>query len=98
GHDVNALDPPKPAVAPIAPLRRNHQSGDDVLALGRHDIKALALVGKHGRDTGSQSRGVKLLCLSFEGHCAVKIDQRIDIALPGQPYLHLTDLPPAINL
>src|SRR5262245_45651156 len=42
--DVDALDPPHHAIAPVAPLRRDHQTPHQLAAVVRHEIPAEAAI------------------------------------------------------
>src|SRR5437667_9552388 len=59
GPDIDALDPPKPAPAPVAPFEGDHQAADNSLRVLRNHVETFFFVMKHGLDAASQNIGVE---------------------------------------
>src|SRR2546423_1504627 len=70
--DVDALDPPDPAVAPVAPLGGDHQLPDEGAVLLGDEIEPLAGVGQDGGDAGGDGVGVERQALALQGQAAVE--------------------------
>ena len=76
GQNINALNPPKPAVAPIAPFKSHHQTAGDAPVLFGDRVKSLTLIFKNRRDAALQNLAVESFALGFERHCLIELDQR----------------------
>jgi hypothetical protein len=78
GVDVDRLDPEKPAVAPVAPLAREHQLAHDppggAVIDDRDDVVAALGIGEHGIDAAPQTLDVELFALGLVRHRAVEGD------------------------
>src|SRR5436190_23619627 len=88
GANVDALYPPEPAVAPVAPFVRDHQAADDRAAVLRNDVEALLFVRKDCRDAAGYLFRIEPLALGLERHRLVKFDQRSGVEGVCDPYIH----------
>src|ERR1700741_3260184 len=59
GPNIDALYPPKPGGAPVAPLRGDHQTADYAPILFRHHVKPFAVICKDGLDPPPQDIVIK---------------------------------------
>ncbi len=84
--DVNALKPPDPAVAPVAPLTSDRGLAGEVRrAAGEGDPVADSVgVGNRLGDTESENVGVERFGFGFEREQAIELDDGGQIALKGR--------------
>lgn len=97
--DINALNPPKGSVAPVAPFV-SHEDLSNGLAgdLGK-EIKTLARILQQGRDSGGHDFRVQLALLGFKRHPHIAVRDewgvgdvgRADLLMHGAFYEDLAD-------
>lgn len=76
---VNGLDPPKVAVAPIAPFGRVHELAKRPPVLVRDVISALGWVIEESANALQQQPAIKLPVLGFRGDAGVAVDDELEI-------------------
>ena len=86
--NINALNPPKPAVSPIAPFERYHQPAEDAVLILRDYVKAFFFVCEHSFDASAKRFRIKMLTFGLERHREVKLDQSINIVYICQSNVH----------
>src|SRR5262249_21005466 len=81
---VDALQPPEPAVAPVAPLEGHAELPERLALVLGQEVVALVLIGEEGGDAGAQPRGIEALAFGLLGQPGVELaDDRL-IAGPGR--------------
>ena len=76
GNDVDALKPPDPTVAPVAPLATDRGLADeDAVPLGQPVAQSFR-VGQRGGHATFQDRAIKRFPLGLQGQPAVEFDDR----------------------
>src|SRR5262249_14750203 len=83
GDDVNALEPPKPAVAPVAPLPGDGRLADGTaLGLGNPVAQPIG-VGQGGGDAPGQDAVVEHLRLALQGQGRVESGDHVVVVGSG---------------
>src|SRR5439155_879092 len=72
--DVDALDPPKVSVAPVAPFGREHQLADDLASSAGHEVSCTGWIAKGGSDPSANKFQRQFLSFGFFRHGYVKRD------------------------
>src|SRR5262249_2991153 len=71
--NIDALNPPNPAVAPIAELKRDAQLAEDGALFFSQEVKALWRVGEHGRPAALHPVPIERFGFRFLCQAAVKL-------------------------
>jgi hypothetical protein len=71
---IDALNPPKPAVPPIAPFCGDHDLAQDSAVLLGKEIDRFAGIRQSRRHAGGKKTWVELLVLAFLGQPTIELD------------------------
>jgi hypothetical protein len=81
-HDVDALDPPEPAVAPVAVLEGDAELADNLAVALGEEIPPLAGVLQYGTHATLEERTVQLFPLAFMRQQAVELCDDCGVGRP----------------
>src|SRR5262249_47304522 len=84
--DVHALNPPEPAVAPVAPLVGDAHLTENLAFFLGEEVASLVRVGQLRHDARGQQRQVEDLALAFQSEQAVELDYAGRIVRRGGTY------------
>ena len=73
--DVDRLNPPKDAVAPIRPFVSNHEATSHFATAFGDDIEAIGRLSEQAFDTGRDGAQIQYLLLGFHSHLTVELGE-----------------------
>src|SRR5690242_8685027 len=87
-RDVDALNPPDNAIAPIAPFISNQRRNDDATVLLADQVKAVPWVGKNVGDTLRANLAVKPHVFGLARHGDLKFDNGGRVSYHSRSVVH----------
>ena len=82
--NVDALQPPDLAVAPVAPFEGVHHLADDLVADARQEISAVLRVREDRTHAKLDGRAVELFAFRFLGQAAIELDDDLFVGRCGR--------------